>query len=910
MEVDIFRFWGKARPLDPDSELRWHPLVLHCLDVAAVGDALLARHSGLAERLFGLLGLTRDEATPIILHLLALHDIGKFAKRFQAKAPDLYPGCFADDPHRIPVGYDHGVGGLRLFDADDGFFRLPKTVRWRAWRPLVSAVAGHHGSPPSSDTLHRSTLTGLQADFGKRGMDAASEFVGLAHRLFSPSPELPSIESDCARRASFALAGLAVVADWIGSNQKWFPYRAPADGGDIDAYWRRARQQAEHAVAEAGILPAGSGGRLGYDSLIEKGATPSPMQEWARSVELPDGPALFVIEDETGSGKTEAALMLAHRLMAAGRADGLYIALPTMATANAMFGRLGKAHRQLFAADTTPSIALAHGARDMHEGFRSAVLRGGRAEAGYSGAGGGFDDADTTASAACAAWIADDRRLAFLADAGAGTVDQALLAVLPNRHQSLRLLGLMRRVLILDEVHAYDAYMQREIEALLEFQAGLGGSAILLSATLPATIRRRLLDAFRVGPGLHAASEAAWDGVAYPLASVRAVGCRRTMAVAARPGRSRALPVRFLRTPGEALDKVESAARAGKAVVYIRNAVDDAIEAYEALTARGLDADLFHARFVLADRLKIEKQVAATFGKASEAHERAGKVLVATQVVEQSLDLDFDAMATDLAPVDLTIQRAGRLWRHRRPERQGQPELLVVAPEPVPNAGERWLESVLPRAAWVYPDHARLWLTARTLKDASEIASPGGLRALVEAVYGDDADARVPEGLNGRYFDAEGRSGADRGTAANNALKLSSGYVYDGGAWDSDVRTPTRIDADFAVTLRLARIQESTVVPYAEDVDSGPPWRAWRLSEVSARIRGTLSEVVPPEHAEAARAAKEGWTRLDDDKRLVLLDDMGNGAVMVSGNSSTPRQIERRLRYDRATGLAIMGRPC
>ena len=905
MELDIFSFWGKARPLDSDSGPQWHPLVLHCLDVAAVGDALLARHSGIAGRLCGLLGLARDEATPVILHLLALHDIGKFARRFQAKAPDLYPGCFEDDPHRVAGGYDHGAGGLRLFDCDDGFFRLPKTVRWRAWRPLVSAVAGHHGSPPYSDTIHGSIRAGLRRDFGKRGMDAASEFVGLAHRLFSPSPELPPIDPGCARRASFALAGLAVVADWIGSNQTWFPYRDPADDGDIDAYWRRARDRAECAIMQAGILPAGSGGRLGYDSLIEKGATPSPMQEWARSVELPDGPALFVIEDETGSGKTEAALMLAHRLVAAGRADGLYVALPTMATANAMFGRLGKAHRQLFAADSTPSIALAHGARDMHEGFRPAVLRGGRAEAGYSVTGGGAGDADTTASAACAAWIADDRRLAFLADAGAGTVDQALLAVLPNRHQSLRLLGLMRRVLILDEVHAYDAYMQREIEALLEFQAGLGGSAILLSATLPATIRRRLLDAFHVEPGLPAASEAVAGEAEYPLAGVRAAGCRRTTAVAARPGRSRALPVRFLRAPGEALDEVESAARAGKAVVYIRNAVDDAIEAYEALTARGLDACLFHARFALADRLKIEKQVAATFGKASEARERAGKVLVATQVVEQSLDLDFDAMATDLAPIDLTIQRAGRLWRHCRPERRGQPELLVVAPEPVRDAGESWFKSVFPRAAWVYPDHARLWLTARTLEDKGEIESPGGLRALVEAVYGDDADARVPEGLKERYFDADGRAGADRGIANTNTLKLASGYVYDGGAWDRDVRTPTRLDADPAVTLRLARIRSGRVVPWAEDADSGPPWRAWRLSEVSARIRGPLSEVIPPEHAEAVLAAKASWTRLDDDKPLVLLDDMGNGAVMASENSGSPGQIDMPLRYSCAMGLVV-----
>ena len=165
------------------------------------------------------------------------------------------------------------------------------------------------------------------------------------------------------------------------------------------------------------------------------------MQVWARSVELPDGPALFMIEDETGSGKTEAALMLAHRLMATCHAEGIYVALPTMATANAMFDRLAVAHRRLFAVHATPSVALVHGAREMHQGFRSAMRSGGRSELPYSQNAQRGEASETTASAACAAWIADDRRRAFLADVGAGTVDQALLSVLPSRHQSLRLLG-------------------------------------------------------------------------------------------------------------------------------------------------------------------------------------------------------------------------------------------------------------------------------------------------------------------------------------------------------------------------------------------------------------------------------------------------------------------------------------
>ena len=339
----------------------------------------------------------------------------------------------------------------------------------------------------------------------------------------------------------------------------------------------------------------------------------------------------------------------------------------------------------------------------MHDGFRSAVLAAGRDEAPYSPTGSREAGSETTASAACAAWIADDRRRAFLADAGAGTVDQALLSILPSRHQSLRLLGLMRRVLILDEVHAYDAYMQREIERLLEFQAGLGGSAILLSATLPLSVRKRLADAFSKGLGNLGNEEATHPAVSgamdYPLATVCEAGARTSVKVPGQSGRARTLPVRFLRTSEDALTSVEQAARSGQAVLYIRNTVDDVLEAHAALTARGVKADVFHARFALIDRLQIEKRAVATFGKLSASRERTGKVLIATQVVEQSLDLDFDALVSDLAPVDLLIQRAGRLWRHPRPDRTGQPELLVVGPEPIADAG--WFSRAFPRAAYV-----------------------------------------------------------------------------------------------------------------------------------------------------------------------------------------------------------------
>lgn len=903
--MDILRFWGKAQPHDTERGPEWHPLAYHSLDVAAVGEALLTSDRGLGECFSRLLGLPREDASPLTCYLLALHDIGKFARKFQAKAPRFYPECFGDDPARWAARYDHGAGGLRLFDVDAQAFKLPQATRRRVWQPLMSAVTGHHGAPPEPP-VNEHMITLRRSDFGSAGIEAAYEFIRQVHELLVPQHDITAPDSRHARRASFAVAGLAVLADWIGSNQEWFPYTEP--GQDLEAYWNDARARARRAVRNAGVLPAAASRHLDYDTLIGVEAVPSPMQEWARKVDLPAGPALFMVEDETGSGKTEAALMLAHRLIASGAADGLYVALPTMATANAMFDRLADACRHLFASDAQPSIALAHGARDMHDGFRAAMSHGGRKEKSYSDSGAQDDASETTASAACAAWIADDRRRTFLADAGAGTVDQALLSVLPSRHQSLRLLGLMRRVLVLDEVHAYDAYMRREMEQLLEFQAGLGGSAVLLSATLPISVRERLADAFARGLGGDAEGGDCLN-MDYPLATVCAGGVRSFTRVPGRSERARTLPVRFLRSSDEALDEVERAAGADKAVLYVRNTVDDALDAHAALRARGLAPLLFHARFALADRLKIERQVVQTFGKLSKPGTRKGQVLIATQVVEQSLDLDFDVLVTDLAPIDLVIQRAGRLWRHHRPERDGRPTLFVVTPEPVGDADEAWFSRAFPRARYVYPDHARLWLTARKLEDAGAIESPSGLRTLIEAVYGDDVESDVPDGLSASWWEAVGRAGAEQSVAAGNVLDFSKGYVRDVGAWDRDVRTPTRIDDDPQVTLRLARVRNGCVEPYAQDSAPDEPWRAWRLSEVNVSSRRVGGEAVPPEHTDAARAAKErDWTRFDSEKLLVLLNqvdttDQTRLGVAKSTDNAAPTLV--RVSYNRGRGLEV-----
>ena len=174
----------------------------------------------------------------------------------------------------------------------------------------------------------------------------------------------------------------------------------------------------------------------------------------------------------------------------------------------------------------------------------------------------------------------------------------------------------------------------------------------------------------------------------------------------------------------------------------------------------------------------------------------------------------------------------------------------MVAPQPVENATTDWFKAVFPRAAFVYRNHARLWLTARVLEEKGVIASPDGLRSLIEAVYGDEAEASVPSDLIKSFFDEEGREGADRGVATTSVLALAKGYVRDGGAWDQDIRTPTRLVDDPQVTLRLARVRDGRIVPYADEVVPGELWRAWRLSEVNVTARRVSGE-----------ALLQGWSR-------------------------------------------------
>lgn len=903
----VLQFWGKARP-PGDGGHGWHPVAYHLLDVAASADALLAMRPVTRARAARLLGLSEGDAHQLLVAFIALHDIGKFAPQFQLLAaprdwcwPTVLQGVDATRLERSV----HTADGLHLWHRV-----LRERLSERLWigggrvlEALECAVFAHHGRPVN---LHPDNIATRFPDGAQRAAEQCADLVldcVLPQPVTAPPPRLSQV-----RVASWWVAGFTTVADWIGSRTEWFPYRAPIVGDDkLAAYWIHARSLAREAVRSAGMDGMPFGVTRSFTELTGK-STPSPMQQWASTVELPEGPVLAIIEDATGAGKTEAAHMLVHRLMAAGRASGAYWAMPTQATANAMYERQRKAIAALFPAELErlPSLTLGHGQASLHEGYRATVLSEDSSPGTVPGGSEWSDsaDGDLSAAVACSAFLADDRRAALLADIGAGTVDQALLGILPARFNAVRLFAISEKVLVLDEVHAFDAYMSAETRNLLRFQSALGGSAILLSATVPEGKRRAFEDSWRVPQDEELEStNAELDASPYPLATLVSASHATAQrdATGAAPWTVRRVPMRRVHSMKDALAHVLAVARSGGAVVWIRNTVDECLAAALAVEAEGITPLVFHARFAQGDRQRVESEVMRRFGEHSTREERAGRVLIATQVVEQSLDLDFDAMVSDLAPIDLLIQRAGRLWRHSRGE-AARPvglhaELVVLCPEDSADVDAKWPGPLLPKLKYVYPHVGVLWRTAELLRLGRLIEAPENLRVLIRDVYeGED----VPDALQHAVNSAEGDELSQEGIASYLALKLRAGYVV-GRAWSDDLRARTRLGEE-QVPVRLAKLQGDRLVPWHED-ESAPEWKRWLLSEVKLSGRRIPATAVPSgKWRPLVEAVRQGWKRFERDTRVLPLEPDAAGEwcgelPKTSGTGVTS------LRYSRTLGL-------
>lgn len=696
--------WAKSG--DPQG----HSLLCHMLDVAAVSSALLEYCPCNEVQLAEWFGLPAKSVSHWLATLVGLHDFGKAIPGFQAK---WEAGKLLDQQTGLTFTPDACLKADRHDLATAAL--LPKCLMsvgvpydWAAG--VTQAVSAHHGFN-FLDGQAKSPLR--EPDLWKQTRQQM--FTAYWQTL---APDVLPHHQALSLTAVQWLAGLTSVCDWIGSNSEWFH---PGERDEtLAGHFAKARGMALKVLAEPDKLgwpplvallqqPAASSNEL-ITRILDAGkpVTARPLQQVADELLTGGhGPSLMVVEAPMGEGKTELAFLASLRLQARESHRGIYLALPTQATGNAMFERTLKFLRA-FAGDSTLDIQLAHGGAAMNETV--ARLRDVWGES-------------RNEAVRSSAWFAQKRR-GLLSPYGVGTVDQGLFGVMNVKHHFVRLWGLANKVVVLDEVHAYDAYTGGLIETLLRWLKTMGCSVILMSATLPDKKREALLRAWDV----------TGDIPDYPYPRVLLADGLNVRGKTFTARQQEPIHVSGL---DESLDSIATQALAalqnGGCGAVIVNTVDRAQQFYLKL-ADSLPADtvllLFHARFPADERQAIEQVVLNTFGAKGERPCRA--LLIATQVAEQSLDIDFDFLISDLAPVDLLLQRAGRLHRHQRDQRPAAhnlPRLQVAG-----LLYERLPE--LETTSWgrIYGDYLCL-VTWAILLNEPVWRLPDDIDRLVQAVY-------------------------------------------------------------------------------------------------------------------------------------------------------------------------------
>ncbi|MGW5115276.1 CRISPR-associated helicase Cas3' [Streptomyces noursei] len=714
------RGWGRETP--PGA--LWHSLIAHVWDSGHAGgwlwDHLLAERVRrlLADDLNG----SGRSARGRLSWLSAAHDLGKATPAFAGlsvqRRADLVAAGLAVDLS-VKGTHPHGwMSGRLIYEllCDEGWDAAAAEF-------VALALAGHHGIFPNVGWLG----TPSRVKPKRRGAgawklvqaevyEAALWGSGAVPYQGEWSKSVPSVA------AQLVQAGAVTLADWLASNEDLFPYEGPLQEGYLEVSASRVGRAGEVMGVQAAWAPDPACARLGAEGLFGSRfdvAVPRDVQAAAYDLACSVArPGLLVIEAPMGEGKTEAALAAAEVLAARLGANGVFFGLPTQATANQIFRRVLKwLERQ--GADTT--VALAHGKAARQEDYRALL----NAAAAADECGGG---------AVGSKWILGRYR-ALLAPVVVATVDQLLLAGLASRYVSVRMLGLAGKVVVLDEVHAYDAYMSGVLHRVLAWLGACGVPVVLLSATLPDTQRADLVQAY-AGRTVEVKEDVAYPRLTWVEAPDRAGAGAEPRVVAA--AATRRLPVAVRMLPELDVTVVAQEAKrllaGGGCLLVIRNTVARAQElAGELRMALGESAvTLMHARFTLADRRRLENTLVERFGP--EGFRPMPHVVVATQVVEQSLDVSFDALITDLCPIDLLFQRIGR--EHRHPARS-RPPLMKGAQAVVTGYEDRAdaPPKVPSGSRTVYGEHL-LWRTAAALRGVDTLELPQDIPRLVNRVYG------------------------------------------------------------------------------------------------------------------------------------------------------------------------------
>ena len=785
--------WGK---FDKETK-RHHPLAHHSMDVAAVFARLLELPV-IRSRLETAAGRTLGETDrQRLAALVFLHDIGKLHPGFQAKG---WPEELWKQPKCGHQSEGWAFLALACSNQTHPFHEtMLQLFKWGdAAETVIAAAFSHHGRPVLSPTDPRLSDWRVLShyDWRSHAGNMASAMRHWFPAAFGSGTVLPDVP--CFHHL---VAGLASLADWIGSNIQFFPFRPPFDR----AYDAVAHDGAKRALATIGLdlaalkeTPAPS-----FDQLTG-GLRPNGAQRTVAGVDVDS--RLVILEAETGSGKTEAALWRYTKLLAAGKVSGLYFAVPTRAAARQLHRRVDQAIRRVYGSRAPEAVLAIPGM------VRSGDFEGQRLP--------NWEVLWDDQKQAPHRWAAEHATRFLAAPIAVGTVDQAMLSALKVKHAHLRGSALSRSLLVVDEVHASDSYMTEVLLKLTDQHLAVGGYAMLMSATLGTRARVR------------------WTGDALSRSETAKATRFPAVWVAGRTdplpveGGGRSKRVRMITAatmaPQHAAELAAEAAGRGARVLLIRNTVTMAVETWQCVQDIGQAGllmevaggpALHHSRFAVEDRQLLD---AAT--EDALAHDRppggTGRIVIGTQTLEQSLDIDADLLITDLCPIDVLLQRIGRLHRHELARPTGFEEAAAVVL--LPDGGLDRLAApdfYNGLGAWqreggfmgVYRDLPCLALTRGLIEAHGEWRIPAMNRELVEGATHPDLIARLLKTKDDRWQryqqTASGTEAAARMVAGLNVLDRQGRFEE------------LRIGSDERVLTRLG--EEGVILPLNPPV-TGP----------------------------------------------------------------------------------------
>ena len=613
----------------------------------------------------------------------ALHDLGKVSPGFQLK---YFQSTVVEN--YAPELAKHMASSYETDHAAVGAAALNRLLGGRVELcQLARIVARHHGA------IKKSFIDDHGGLFGGR---CWSEERSKLFDVFCEHYGHPCMDNLSANMELF-ISGLLCVADWIGSDEANFP----AQGVPESEYMQRSLD----AVKACGFVLPSVHPSMSFFDVFQNVAF--DLQD--RFAECVRQPGLYILEAPMGQGKTEAALYAAYKLLEQKKAEGIYFGLPTRLTSDRIHERVVQFLDTVSAERT--GVRLAHGTAWLNEGSGGESLRAGMA------------------------W-SSPRKRRLLFPFAVGTVDQALMAVLRVKHHFVRTYALAGKVVILDEVHSYDSYTLFLIQELIRQLLPLNTTIIVLSATLTNAQRAYLLQAAEVLSGnAETCPENLENGLdAYPLITGFADGGRIKMA--ADPPPSQAYELSIISNDNQSAARLAvHKAEQGNCVLCIANTVAQAQAWYDAVQSQrsgdAFDVGLLHSRFPQNRRDELEAVWLDWLGKG--CNRPNGCVLVATQVVEQSVDIDADVLITELAPIDALLQRMGRVWRHKQNVRiEEKPEVYVVCDDLAASLDrDDFVERVGKANALVYPPYL-LWTTYEMLSNRTEIMLPDSIRNLLE----------------------------------------------------------------------------------------------------------------------------------------------------------------------------------